>query len=60
MLQMKRQYSVFLLLVDGTGKIGINTTVAQMSSLATDIVMVDASTFVGGTTMEVYKFWLDC
>ena len=38
--------------VDGTGKIGINTTVAQMSSLATDIVMVGTSTFVGNSTIN--------
>ena len=38
--------------VDGTGKIGINTTVAQMSSLATDIVMVGTTTFVGNSTIN--------
>ena len=38
--------------VDGTGKIGINTTVAQMSSINTDIVMVGTTTFIGNSTIN--------
>ena len=48
----KAVFRVSTTAVDGTGRIGINTTTAQMSSLGTDIVMVGTSTFVGNSTIN--------